>query len=316
MGWKKVVNLQLLCCTLLFQPKLFLLFRSERIKMKKQIIIAIASILPLLVSAQSVVTLPLWDNAHAPSGNGVTLLQTDKGVYWENVTSAVMTVYRPEHPNGLAVLACPGGSYLQIWEREFHNIAKWYNEQGILLAVLRYRIPNGHKEVPMDDINKAMKTLREHQSEYGFTKLGVHGNSAGGHLASTAATHYTSLDLRPDFQILFYPVISMDSLICHKPSRDNLLGQNPSAEDIAFYSNERHVTKDTPPAFIATSGTDPHVSVNNSIAYYKALLEHGVPACLHIYPSGGHGWFNKSDFNYRNMALEELKLWLQGFVKK
>lgn len=284
--------------------------------MRKTITIHLCLLVSFVSFAQSVETIHLWDNNHAPSSNGVTIKQTDKGVYWENVTNAIMTVYRPEHPNGLAVLACPGGSYLQIWEREFHNIAKWYNEQGILLAVLRYRVPNGHKEVPMDDFNKAMKTLREHQSEYGFTKLGVHGNSAGGHLASTAATHYTSPDLRPDFQVLFYPVISMDSLICHKPSRDNLLGQNPSAEDIVLYSNELHVTKDTPPAFIATSGTDPHVSVNNSITYYKALMEHGVSTSLHVYPSAGHGWFNKSDFNYRNMALEELKLWLQNFIKK
>lgn len=268
------------------------------------------------VFAQNTVTVPLWDNANAPTSNGVTLPQTDKGVYWENVTNAEMTIYRPEKPNGLAVLACPGGSYLQIWEREFHNIAKWYNDQGVLLAVLRYRVPNGHKEIPMDDLKKAMTALRNHQSEYGFRLLGVHGNSAGGHLASTAATHYPSSELRPDFQILFYPVISMDSTICHIPSRENLLGKNPTEEDIKNYSNELCVSNDTPPAFIATSGSDPHVSVNNSIAYYQALKEHNVSASLHIYPSGGHGWFNKSDFSYRNMALEELKLWLQGFIPK
>lgn len=278
--------------------------------------ILIALLVSINVFSQSVDTIPLWDNNTAPTSNKITLPLADKNVYWENVTEAVLTVYRPTEPNGLAVLACPGGSYLQVWEREFHNIASWYNDQGITLAILRYRLPNGHKEVPLDDLHKAMKILRLHQQEYGFLKLGVHGNSAGGHLASTAATHYPTADLRPDFQILFYPVISMDSLVCHKPSRDNLLGQNPSAEDIALYSNELHVTKDTPPAFIATSGTDPHVSVNNSIAYYKALMKHGVSASLHVYPSGGHGWFNKSDFNYRNMALEELKLWLQNFIKK
>lgn len=260
--------------------------------------------------AQSVDTLSLWDNNTAPTSNGITLPQTDKGVYWENVTSAVLTVYRPEKPNGLAVIACPGGSYLQVWEREFHNIAKWYNDQGILLAVLRYRIPNGHKEIPLDDLHKAMNTLREHQHEYSFTKLGVHGNSAGGHLASTAATHYPSKDLRPDFQILFYPVISMDTTFCHKPSRENLLGKTPCDDDVREYSNELHVTKDTPPAFIATSGTDPHVSYRNSLEYYKSLRTNGVSASLHIYPSGGHGWFSKSDFDYRNKALEELKTWL------
>lgn len=276
----------------------------------KLLSVVLILIFSVVSKAQSIDTLSLWDNTTAPTRNGIVLPQTDKGVYWENVTSAVLTVYRPEKPNGLAVIACPGGSYLQVWEREFHNIAKWYNDQGILLAVLRYRLPNGHKEIPLDDLHKAMKTLREHQQEYGFTKLGVHGNSAGGHLASTVATHYPSKDLRPDFQILFYPVISMDTMFCHKPSRDNLLGENPTADELQTYSNELHVTKDTPPAFIATSGTDPHVSYLNSLEYYKALRANGVSVSLHIYPSGGHGWFNKTVFDYRNKALEELKTWL------
>lgn len=265
--------------------------------------------------AQSVDTIPLWNNQTAPSSNGITMAQNDQGVYWENVTEAILTVYRPEHPNGLAVLACPGGSYLQVWEREFHNIAQWYNEQGIVLAVLRYRLPNGHKEIPLDDLHRAMQTMRQHQEEYGIRQLGVHGNSAGGHLASTAATHYPSRELRPDFQILFYPVISMDTTYCHRPSRENLLGLNPTPEEIVQYSNERQVTPDTPPAFIATSGTDPHVSVRNSIEYYNALIAQGVSATLHIYPSGGHGWFNKANFNYRNQALSELKLWLQEVAR-
>jgi len=279
--------------------------------MKKTLCIISVLIYTIGVWAQSVDTLSIWDNKTAPTSNGVTASMTDKGAYLENVTEATLTVYRPENPNGLAVIACPGGSYLQIWEKEFHNIAQWYNEQGILFAVLRYRVPNGHKEIPLQDLHQAMKIMREHQQEYGFTRLGVHGNSAGGHLASTAATHYPSRELRPDFQILFYPVISMDTTVCHRPSRNNLFGTAPTADEIRTYSNELQVSKATPPAFIATSGTDPHVSYLNSLKYYEALRANGVPASLHIYPSGGHGWFNKSDYDYRNRALDELKTWLK-----
>lgn len=258
----------------------------------------------------------LWKNG-APTSNGEKGPEVDHGNFVEKVTQPVLTVYRPLRPNGLCVLACPGGSYLQVWQgAEGHNLAKWYTDRGIVYAVLKYRLPNGHKEVPLDDVHEAMRILKSHQNEYGFTKLGIQGCSAGGHLASTAATHYTSAENRPDFQILFYPVISFDATFTHGLTRDDLLGKNAPKNLIELYSNEKQVTRDTPPAFIASSSDDGLVPVRNSVEYYNALVKNGVSATMHLYPVGGHGWFGNVNFPYRNQWLSELERWLDGMIEK
>lgn len=136
------------------------------------------------------------------------------------------------------------------------------------------------------------------------------GGSAGGHLASTLATHFDSAESRPDFQILLYPVITMDAAVTHKGSRDYLLGLNPTPEQVALYSNELQVTKDTPTAFIALSTNDKTVPPVNSLNYYKALLDNGVSAELHIYPTGGHGWGSRDNFTYKQNFQEELTRWI------
>lgn len=254
----------------------------------------------------------LWQASSAPSSNGITAPEEDKGPFVQNVTDPMLTVYLPDHPNGLAVLACPGGSYLQVWQgTEGHNLAEWYNSQGIVYAVLKYRLPNGHKEVPLDDVHRAMQILKQNQKQYGFEKLGIQGCSAGGHLASTAATHYSSADERPDFQILFYPVISFDSTFTHELTRDDLIGKDAPQSDVELYSNEKQVTRDTPQAFIMASTDDGLVPVRNSIEYYNALVRNGVSASLHIYPVGGHGWCGNVNFTYRPQWMDELKQWLQ-----
>ena len=259
----------------------------------------------------------LWADTKAPTSNEITKEETNHGLYVENVTDPVLTVYVPEKPNGLAVIACPGGSYLQVWQgSEGHNLAEWYNEQGITYAVLKYRLPNGHKEVPLDDVHKAMRIMKEHQKEYGFTQIGIQGCSAGGHLASTAATHYANKDERFDFQILFYPVISFDPAFTHMLSREDLIGKNASDADVLLYSNEKQVTKDTPQAFIMASTDDGLVPVRNSIEYYNALVANKVSAALHIYPVGGHGWCGNEEFYYRQQWMSDLKQWLAALVKK
>lgn len=259
----------------------------------------------------------LWPNG-APNTNEVTEAEVANDRFVVNITDPVLTVYVPEHPNGLAVLACPGGSYCQVWQgTEGHNMAEWYNEQGVVYAVLKYRLPNGgHYEVPLSDVHQAMKIMKQHQTEYGFNKLGIQGCSAGGHLAATAATHYTTPDQRPDFQILFYPVISFDADYTHTPTRESLIGRNAPQYLVDLYSNERQVTNDTPPAFIATSTDDSLVPVRNSIEYYNALLKHKVPVAMNLYPTGGHGWFGNTNFTYRPAWQQALSIWLNQLIAK
>lgn len=271
----------------------------------------LCALMTMALSAQQKYEFHLWPDG-APSSNEITAPEEDHKMFVVNVTDPVLTVYVPENPNGLAVLACPGGSYVQVWQgTEGHNMAEWYNEQGAVYAVLKYRLPNTHTEIPLCDVHRAMSIMKEHQEEYGFQKLGIQGCSAGGHLASTAATHYTSPENRPDFQILFYPVISFDPTFTHMDTRNSLIGKEPSEEMITLYSNEKQITADTPPAFIAASTDDGLVPVRNSVEYYNACLAHGVSATMLLYPIGGHGWFGNTSFPYRQAWLEALKVWLQ-----
>lgn len=258
----------------------------------------------------------LWPNG-APNSNGNTEVEVVNDRFAMNVTDPMLTVYVPEHPSGLAVIACPGGSYVHVWQgTEGHNMAEWYNEQGVVYAVLKYRLPNGgHYDVPLSDVHRAMQIMKEHQQEYGFTKLGIQGCSAGGHLASTAATHYANADERPDFQILFYPVISCDADYTHMPSRENLIGKAAPQYLVDLYSNERQVTADTPPAFIASSSDDKTVPVRNSVEYYNSLVKHKVPVAMHLYPIGGHGWFGNEKFPYRPTWQHDLSIWLKALEK-
>lgn len=285
--------------------------------MKPHLILSLLLLAATTCMAQRKEVFHLWADEPAPTSNGITKAEESHGLYVENVTDPVLTVYVPEHPNGLALIACPGGSYLQVWQgSEGHNLAEWYNEQGITYAVLKYRLPNGHKEVPLDDVHKALRIMRSHQKEYGFTQIGIQGCSAGGHLASTAATHYATADERFDFQILFYPVISFDPAFTHMLSREDLIGKDAPEADVLLYSNEKQVTKDTPQAFIMASSDDGLVPARNSIEYYNALVANGVSVAMHIYPVGGHGWCGNEGFYYREQWMSDLRQWLGAIIKK
>ncbi len=210
---------------------------------------------------------------------------------------------------------CPGGGYVRLsMANEGHRMADWFNAQGITYAVLKYRMPNGYHDVPVSDALEAIRIVRAHADEWGIRQVGIAGASAGGHLASTAATHYTA-DSRPDFQILFYPVISMDLKNCHRGSRENLLGADPTEEMVVLYSNEKQVTTDTPPAFIMHSSDDKTVPVSNSVNYYQALVDNRVAASLHTYPVGGHGWGFRDSFPYNRQWTGELEKWLREIAK-
>ena len=221
----------------------------------------------------------------------------------------------PELATGRAVVACPGGGYSHLaFEHEGCDWAPYFNKQGIALIVLKYRMPNGDRTLPISDAEAAMKLVRDSADVWNLNPndIGIMGSSAGGHLASTIATH-AKPELRPNFQILFYPVITMDKSYTHRGSHDNLLGKDASAELELEYSNEKQVTKDTPRAFIVYSDDDKVVPPANGVNYYLALNKNNVPSVLHIYPSGGHGWGIREGFLYKNEMLDELTSWLRSF---
>lgn len=264
--------------------------------------------------AQKPIEIQLWPNG-APNSNGITTpeKQIDESRV-SDVTVPTLTIYRAAKPNGMAIVACPGGGYVRLaTAHEGHDMASWFNAQGITYAVLKYRMPNTHHDVPLSDALQAIRIMKQHADEWKFNKVGIMGSSAGGHLASTAATHFTE-DSRPDFQILFYPVVSMINPT-HQGSKDNLLGKTPSEEMLNLYSNERQVTPQTPPAFIMHSSDDKAVPVSNSVDYYTALVKNGVPASLHIYPIGGHGWGFRDNFIYKRQWTGELEKWLREINK-
>jgi acetyl esterase/lipase len=234
--------------------------------------------------------LPIWEG-RAPIGDGQ--FQDEE---------AIITVHRPEKPNGTAVVICPGGGYgTLVVEPEGHGIAAWLNRHGITGVVLEYRLPAGRSFVPLLDAQRALRTVRTKAEEWDLdpSRIGIMGFSAGGHLASTAITHFDlgdptaeepldRISCRPDFGILVYPVVTMGAKT-HQGSRRNLLGEAPTAELIELFSNEKQVSERTPPVFLAHAVDDVPVPPENSRAFHEALEAHGVAAKYVELPSGGHG---------------------------
>ncbi len=231
---------------------------------------------------------------------------------------ALLEVYLPEgRPTG-AVVVCPGGGYgFKAIDKEGRDWAEWFAQRGVATAVLDYRLPQGRHDVPLSDCDKAITALRKNAAKWKIPadKVGVMGFSAGGHLAATMATHYTD-ESRPDFQILVYPVVSMDTTITHRGSHDNLLGAQPRPGMEDLYSNELQVTPQTPPAFIITCEDDRTVDPDNSMRYYRALTKAGVPSELHVFPQGGHGYGKLPSFRYVDQMLYLLDKWIVNTVSK
>ena len=262
------------------------------------------------VFAQKGNVIAVWPNG-APNSNGVNYTSKEE----ENKAAATLTVYIAKKPNGQAIVDCPGGAYSHLaLGYEGHDMAAWFNAQGITYAVLKYRMPNGNKEVPLSDALEAIRIMKRNAEEWGIKSVGIMGFSAGGHLASSVATHFTE-DSRPDFQILFYPVISMDPDITHHGSRNNLLGKNPSIEDEVLFSNELQINERTPQAFITHSSNDRVVPVENAMRYALALSKNRIPYSMHIYPIGGHGWGYNDSFIYKKEWTSELEKWLREINK-
>jgi acetyl esterase/lipase len=205
-----------------------------------------------------------------------------------------LSLYLPtaEKATGTGVVVCPGGGYGHLaMDHEGEQVARWLNSFGVAGFVLKYRIaPRYHHPAPLQDAQQAIRMVRARGAEWRVRadRVGIMGFSAGGHLASTAGTHFDAAT-RPDFMILAYPVISFTTPFTHRGSKRNLIGENPDAKLAESLSNELQVTKDTPPTFLFHTTTDQTVPVENSVLFYLALRKAGVPAEMHIYAEGPHG---------------------------
>ncbi|MFI0431469.1 alpha/beta hydrolase-fold protein [Mariniflexile sp. HMF6888] len=246
-----------------------------------------------------------------------------------NISKPTIEVYHAPADNnsGTAVVVCPGGGYYGVsFISEGVEVAKWLNELGITAVVLHYRLPNDiimkDKSIgPLQDGQEAIRIVRRNAKKWGIDphKIGIMGFSAGGHLAATVSTHFNekvykpidSTSARPDFSLLIYPVISMDSTITHVGSRENLLGKHPSQEMVKHFSNELQVTTQTPPTFMVHSMDDGIVPVENSIDYALALKKKNIPCELHIYEKGGHGYGLRYSKNTESTWTETCRKWLE-----
>lgn len=266
------------------------------------------------VSAPRIV--PIWNNASAPHDNGLRGDETEFGLrFIGNVTEAVLYIYpaAPDKATGQAAVICPGGGYEFVsMEHEGDAFARWIAEQGITAAVIKYRMPNHHPEVPLEDVEQALRVMKGEipgAGELSVQRVGIIGFSAGGHLAAMAATVGR---VRPDFMVLFYPVITAAKELAHEGSFDNLLGRERTEELNARYSLENRVTETTPPTILFLADDDDCIPALNAVSFYRALKEHGVAASLHIYPSGQHGWGILDRFPYKSAWQSALTDWLQN----
>lgn len=285
-------------------------------KLKTTLAAAAAILTAFAATAQKpVATLKIWDNATAPHSNGIVPVPgEDDPARTTRTTEAELYIYPADtaRATGQAVVICPGGSYLGLAiGHEGHDVARWLSQNGVTAAVLKYRMPNGHPEVPLEDVQQALRImagLEAGATGFSADKVGVMGFSAGGHLAATASTIGA---FKPAFSILFYPVITAEPGKGHQLSFDSLLGTDRTAEQSAYYSLQNRVTEATPPTLLLHSDDDTGVPAVNSALYYEALKAHGVKASMHIYPTGEHGWGFHTNFPYHEVWKAAVLEWLR-----
>jgi len=296
----------------------------------KFLFILAATILSNFISHTQTV-IPLYDdnipNSKPYPDEETSEYTKDSILIIRKISRPTLTIFLPpvSKNTGAAVVICPGGGYWVTASRhEGTDVAKRFNELGIAAFVLKYRIPDVNtmlnREIgPLQDAQRALQLVRIHARKWKIDakRIGIMGFSAGGHLASTAGTHYMhdyiknprNTNLRPDFMILVYPLISFTDSVENPGSGDQLLGKNPSKEKTVEYSNELQVTSKTPPAFLVHAKDDP-LSIKNSLVFKEALLKHGVPVEMYTYEKGGHGYgmHNKtSNILWMDLVYEWLK---------
>ena len=256
--------------------------------------------------------------------------------------NARFDLYFPEKPNGEMVIVCPGGGYGFVSSySEGVYVADWMLAKGITVAVVKYRLPNGHWEIPLTDVQNTFRYCRANAEKWGISQIGVMGFSAGGHLAVTASVMYADAATRPDFSVFIYPVVTFDTTVSHGGTHDQLIGNEREFTSRSGktwkewdrakrqysmlekrYSLENQVSPDNAPAFLALCSDDRTVPAENSIRLYRSLLSCNVPVEMHIYPSGGHGWGFSAEryvgkghdgFSYaRDEFYSSLERWLEA----
>ena len=272
-------------------------------KLKSFALLVVLLAVSVSAMAQRSFDVNLWA-AKAPNKNGLQ-------------DTAYIKVFLPDakRATGRAVVICPGGGYaLLAMEHEGTQWAPFFNNMGIAAIVLHYRMPNGNVKVPISDAEEAMRIVRRNAKTWHInaSDVGIMGFSAGGHLASTIATQ-SKADAKPNFQILFYPVITMMQGYTHQGSHDNLLGKDAHKKDEQKYCSDLQVTRVTPRACLLLSDDDHTVMPINSVNYYAELYRHDVHASIYVYPTGGHGWGMNTSFAYHAEMLTNLKGWLESF---
>lgn len=272
-------------------------------------IIASVWISSLLWALQPTCTIPLYPDG-APDSNGYVpedeYVKEGTKIYKTSVPR--IDLYQADKPKA-TILVCPGGGYtFTSVGNEGVNVAEFFVPRGYNIAVLKYRLPNGHEYIPLEDACRAMEMLRDSIDAWQLpsAQLAVMGFSAGGHLAASLLTKYNSRKSRPDYGILVYPVISMDSTITHKGSCKQLLGQQPTDEQRVRWSTEKQVNADTPPCILVACQDDPTVKIENSIRFYQALTAASVPASLVFVPVGKHGWGFSRQFPQRELIEQAI----------
>jgi len=288
------------------------------------------------LSAQDTIV-PLWPKTipnQMESSEKEVVEHTEDGIIWiTNVQKPTLEVYLPakRNANGKAVVIFPGGGYHGLaYDWEGTEIAKALNAKGVAGIVVKYRLPcsksitEGKNVVPLQDAQRAIRLVKSKATDWNISenKIGIIGFSAGGHLASTLGTHYNDkvyerqdeadgLSARPDFMALIYPVITLGVPSTHTGSRISLVGENPTDEEVDYLSNQKHVDDTTPPTFLLHAMDDETVPVENTIMFFDALRSHNVPATMHIYPTGGHGFslalHDEKLKNWTNLLFDWLK---------
>ena len=290
----------------------------------KKLLMLIAATASLTLSAQNVKiessadeVITIWNNDTAPHSSldpkPEMAVKRGSGYKVTHTSETVFYLFKAKKPTGHAIAHFPGGAYQSV-NLNF-GMAEWLRDNGITTIIVKYRLPNGHQEVPLEDAKAAVNYLRDNAERLGVdpNKVGVSGNSAGGHLAAWCSNVLTGED-KPNFTILIYPVIS-GTMWSGRPQQGTievLLGKWRTDVDVANISCDMLITEQPPPALLLHSDDDILATTANSTLYYKALKHHGVKASMHIYPSGGHGWFGRDKWEYRKQWLEAIKEWVQS----
>lgn len=260
-------------------------------------------------------TILIWDNNKAPHSNGLEGEAYEATPYrLVNTTKAQLYVYNadPAKATGQAVVICPGGGYAKLsMDQEGYLMAQWLAKNGIAAFVLEYRLPNGHREVPLEDTVEAIRIVRKKAKKFNIdpAKVGVMGFSAGGHLAASVS-NIPPVEDRPNFSILFYPVVIANHYTSHSGSFRNLLGKGFAQADADEFSMEKLASENTPPTILLLSDDDATVPAAGAAMYYASLRYHGVRAAMYVFPEGKHGWGNYDRFSYQKEWQHLLLRWL------